>query len=77
MSWRKALHVLVISILLVGGFITPSGAQASKILAKATAATHTVCASGCDFSSIQAAIDSGAVDYNKDLWTQGGAGKVR
>ncbi len=36
MFWRKALHILVISILMVGGFTAPSGAEASKILVKSS-----------------------------------------
>ena len=63
MFWRKVFHVLVISVLLMGAFIIPSTAVESKALSKAQlaknlATSYTVCASSCDFSSIQTAIDS-------------------
>lgn len=63
MFWRKLFHVLVISVLLMGAFVSPSTAEGNKAmvkapLAKQLATTYTVCASGCDFSSIQTAIDS-------------------
>jgi len=63
MFWRKVLHILVISILLVGGIVSPSTAKSNKLILKSLtgkhlATTYTVCASGCDFSGIQTAIDS-------------------
>jgi len=63
MFWRKVFHVLTISILLMRGISAPSVARESKLLDKSSffkpkATTYTVCASGCDFISIQTAINS-------------------
>jgi predicted outer membrane repeat protein len=41
MFWRKAFHILVISILLVGGFSMPSAAEESKALTKTVLANPT------------------------------------
>ena len=46
MFWRKALQVLVISILLVGGFSSPSTAEGGKILSKTTIAKSTYTITG-------------------------------
>ncbi len=55
---NKNLFGLVLPLLLVGVSLIAFSRVA--ILAAPTATTHTVCASGCDFSSIQAAINAAA-----------------
>jgi predicted outer membrane repeat protein len=60
---KKIFPVLIISVLLMGVLVSPSTAVERKIDPKTIGdmqlnATYTVCANGCDFSSIQTAIDS-------------------
>jgi pectin methylesterase-like acyl-CoA thioesterase len=76
MTIRKVFHILVSFSLLLGFSIRPATAdsQAPYNIPNATAATHTVCANGCDFTIIQAAIDSASdediIDLASETYTE-------
>jgi len=60
MFYKKKLFYIILPFLLAGaGLIFVFGVQASTVYSL-TATTHTVCESGCDFCTIQAAINGAA-----------------